>query len=96
MRSLTRPGRETRLGRFLLSLAGGDMKKIRVRKTLKKLVKKAAKSRRAKKWGTRAAIGAAAAGVAVAGGMAVRRSRAKAKKRAAKKRPAAKKRKAGK
>ena len=70
------------------------MKKIKVRKTLKKLAKRAGKSRRVKKWGTRAAIGAAAAGAAVAGGMAVRRARAKAKKKAAARtrRPAAKKR----
>ena len=70
------------------------MKKIKTRKALKKLVKKARRSS-VKKWGTRAALGAIAVGAATAGSMALKRARAKAKKAAAKKRrPAARKRKA--
>jgi hypothetical protein len=72
------------------------MKKIRIGRTLKKLVKKGSKSGFLKKWGTRAAFGAAAAGVAAAGVAAVRRagSRAKSASAAKKRRPAARKRKA--
>lgn len=71
------------------------MKKIKTRKALKKLVKKARRSSALKKWGTGAALGAVVVGAATAGGLALKRARAKAKKAAAKKRrPAARKRKA--
>ena len=70
------------------------MKKIKARKALKKLVKKARRSSTVKKWGTRSALGAIAVGAATAGAIALKRARAKAKKAAAKKRrPAARKRK---
>lgn len=56
------------------------MKKIKTRKALKKLVKKARRSSALKKWGTGAALGAVVVGAATAGGLALKRARAKAKK----------------